>query len=246
MIKILVIGESCIDKFIYGDIDRLSPEAPIPVLKPTHIVENRGMCGNVIENLKSLEKNIEITEWTQTEIITKTRYVEQKSNYMFIRIDEGEITPCKPLSTISEDTITNSDIVIVSDYNKGFLDLETIKNIGTLSKLSILDSKKILTDDIVNSYTFIKLNENEFKNNSHLTNINNIIVTLGKKGAMMDNIMYKNFDPHETIDVSGAGDTFVASFILEYFKTKNIKNSITFANKMAAKVVNKKGVSTPL
>jgi sugar/nucleoside kinase (ribokinase family) len=49
----------------------------------------------------------------------------------------------------------------------------------------------------------------------------------------------------ETIDVSGAGDTFTASFILKYYETKNVKDSIIFANEMSSKVVSKRGVTTP-
>ena len=58
--KILVIGELCIDKFIYGSVTRMCPEAPVPVLNPTEEIENRGMAGNVVENLKVLKKDLEI------------------------------------------------------------------------------------------------------------------------------------------------------------------------------------------
>jgi len=50
MIKILVFGELCTDKYVYGNVERLSPEAPVPILKPTTIIENYGMAGNVVEN----------------------------------------------------------------------------------------------------------------------------------------------------------------------------------------------------
>ena len=49
----------------------------------------------------------------------------------------------------------------------------------------------------------------------------------------------------ETIDVSGAGDTFTASFTLKYLETKDVSESIIFANKMASIVVSKRGVTTP-
>ena len=54
MKKILVIGELCIDRFVYGDTKRLSPEAPVPVFNPIETIENKGMAGNVVENVKSL------------------------------------------------------------------------------------------------------------------------------------------------------------------------------------------------
>ena len=87
MIKILVIGELCVDRFVYGNVNRLSPEAPVPVLNPVETIENKGMAGNVVENLKSLMDDVEILHWHQHEKIVKTRYVDKKSNHMFIRVD---------------------------------------------------------------------------------------------------------------------------------------------------------------
>ena len=52
MVKILVIGELCVDRFVYCEIKRLCPEAPVPVLNPVYTTTNDGMAGNVVENLK--------------------------------------------------------------------------------------------------------------------------------------------------------------------------------------------------
>ena len=246
MVKVLVIGEICTDRFVYGEIERLSPEAPVPVLKPIELIENTGMAGNVVENLLSIDSTLQIKHWHQPEIITKTRYVEKKSNHMIVRIDEGENNYCSNIGYIDEAEIKNADIVIVSDYNKGFLSLDNIEKIGNISKLSLLDSKKILSNQIVSKYKFVKLNKNEYISNSHLTNNNNVFVTMGSDGAMYQNKLYKSPNPAETIDVSGAGDTFVASFILEFYKTNNIEQSIEYANKMASIVVSKRGVAIPI
>lgn len=246
MIKVLVIGEICTDRFVYGEIERLSPEAPVPVLKPIEIIENSGMAGNVVQNLLAIDSSLEITHWYQPEMITKTRYVEKKSNHMIVRIDEGENTDCSNIGKIDEDEIKDFDIVIVSDYNKGFLTLDDIENIACAAKLSILDSKKILNDNVVSKYTFVKLNKNEYISNSHLIGKKNIIVTMGAEGAMIDNKIFESPNPSETIDVSGAGDTFVSSFILKYFQNKNIEESIKFGNEMASIVVSKRGVVTPV
>ena len=58
--KILVIGDSCIDRFVYCDINRICPEAPVPVLNPIKVVENEGMAGNVVKNLESLGATVEL------------------------------------------------------------------------------------------------------------------------------------------------------------------------------------------
>ena len=55
--EITVIGELCRDYFYYGETNRLSPEAPVPVFNPLFHVENPGMAGNVVENLKSLNES---------------------------------------------------------------------------------------------------------------------------------------------------------------------------------------------
>jgi bifunctional ADP-heptose synthase (sugar kinase/adenylyltransferase) len=245
--KIIVIGESCKDVFVYGDCNRLSPEAPVPVMIPKVIKDNLGMSGNVVKNLEALDSNIEIVHWHQEELITKTRYVDKKSNHMFLRVDEGEIeiTPFE-LNISKTNEIQNVDLVIVSDYNKGFLSHEQLIQIGKFSKISILDSKKKLTKEIVDSFTFVKLNEREFEKNKDLSECKNIITTLGSRGAIYNGKIYVSPNPKETIDVSGAGDTFTSSFILKFFKTKNFESSIIYANRMASIVVSKRGVTTPL
>jgi D-beta-D-heptose 7-phosphate kinase/D-beta-D-heptose 1-phosphate adenosyltransferase len=243
--NILVIGEVCTDKFIYCKIDRLSPEAPVPILTPVKTTKNSGMAGNVVSNLKALEPTYYTMLIGQTEVITKTRYVEEKSNHMFLRLDEGEetVTPLK--WTLDFETILkDSDIVIVSDYNKGFLDNNHLWTIGHLAKLSILDTKRKLSQDVANKYSFIKLNEGEAKNNLHL-DPKNLIITLGSKGALYNRKLIPQINPQETIDVSGAGDTFTATFILNYFKYKNIDQAIVEANLKAGSVVTKRGVVTP-
>ena len=60
-LKVLVIGESCDDVFIYGEVLRLSPEAPVPVIKPLRETYSKGMAENVELNLKSLGVNTHLT-----------------------------------------------------------------------------------------------------------------------------------------------------------------------------------------
>jgi bifunctional ADP-heptose synthase (sugar kinase/adenylyltransferase) len=243
--RIAVIGENCNDIFIYGDCNRLSHEAPVPVMIPIETKENLGMSGNVVKNIEALS-DARIVHICQTEVIKKTRYVDKKSNHMFLRVDEGESNiQTLDLNISKTNAIVNSDIVIVSDYDKGFLSDEAIKKIGSIAKLSILDSKKKLSKEIIESYTFVKLNESEYKQNIQFKECKNIITTLGSKGAQFDGKIYPSPSPKETIDVSGAGDTFTASFILKYFETKNVETSIIFANEMASVVVSKRGVATP-
>lgn len=245
---ITIIGELCHDIFVYGDVKRMCPEAPVPILTDTNIESNSGMVGNVKQNLLSHEPSLEISLINQTKLITKTRYIDEKTNHMFLRVDEGEENiDTLTLSPEQIKQITESDLVIVSDYNKGFLNEETLIQIGKLSTLSVIDTKKIITNDLIDSFTFIKLNEHEYQRNKNISdkNKNKFIITLGINGAKHNDIIFPSPSPKQTIDVSGAGDTFTAFFSLRYYETKNILESIKFANQMASIVVSKRGVATP-
>jgi len=249
MKKILVIGELCIDRFVYGDVKRLSAEAPVPVFNELETVENRGMAGNVVENIKSLYEDCEIIHWHQPDKIIKTRYVDFKSNHMFIRVDDEKI-PCDKIVYITPEqrrTISESDAVIISDYDKGYLTKDIIKNIAAISKLTILDSKKVLDYSTISDVDYIKLNYNEYLNNKELCDSfkEKFIITKGKDGASFNGVNYESTNPQQTIDVSGAGDTFMASFLIKLLTTDSVEESIKFANDACANVVNKKGVSTP-
>ena len=246
MFKILVIGEKCLDRFMYCDVSRFSPEAPVPVLNPVEIVENDGLAGNVVRNILAMKSDSLVAHWYQDEIITKTRFVEKKSNHMFLRLDDGESNISK-VELIDErvEELSNFNIVIVSDYDKGFMTNDDLLTIGKNSKVSILDSKRKLSKEIVDSFTFVKLNEKESLQNSDLLECKNILVTLGSKGTKFNDEVYPSPNPQETIDVSGAGDTFTSAFILKYLETGDIKTSIIYANEMASIVVSKRGVAVP-
>ena len=92
----------------------------------------------------------------------------------------------------------------------------------------------------------MKLNESEFsKHNFNDNSLNKLLITLGSNGAKYQGKIYPSPNPKETIDVSGAGDTFTSSFTLKYLETKDVEESIIFSNKMASIVVSKRGVATP-
>jgi D-beta-D-heptose 7-phosphate kinase/D-beta-D-heptose 1-phosphate adenosyltransferase len=244
--KILVIGETCVDEFVYGKIDRLCPEAPVPVFVPIETIYNPGMSGNVVANIKALDSKAKIEHWYQTSSITKTRFVDHKSNQMVIRVDKGDddVTPLKHLHKNIE-TIKKADIVIVSDYNKGFINDNYIIDIARNAKFSILDSKRKLNRDLIKHFTFVKLNESEALQNKEISQSPNIITTLGSKGTSYQGKIIPQTNPQQTIDVSGAGDTFVAAFALDYYSSLNVVEAISYANQMASNVVSKRGVATP-
>ena len=239
--KVLVIGDSCIDKFVYGDCNRICPEAPVPVFNPIEQKSNGGMAKNVFNNLASLAKNWDIDLVTNEDEITKTRLVDIKTNQMLLRVDEDD--SCK---RVKNDVITrlgDYDAVIISDYNKGFLTERIIQYLIDKYPLSFIDSKKIF-DKWINETTFIKINEFEFdKNQKYLKNYKgNLLVTLGENGVKYNDTIIPPQRKAEVSDLSGAGDTFFAAFVFSYLTSKNVIESIAFAQKCALEVVEKKGV----
>mgnify|MGYP003133336501 CR=1 FL=1 len=243
--NILVIGEGCRDIYRYGDSTRLCPEAPVPVLNvdQNKVSINSGMAMNVYNNIKSLTDNDDVDIVTNDgwQNVTKTRYVDSKTNYLILRVDQNdEIERCD----VKKIDLSKYDCVVISDYNKGFLLEEDIEYISKNHNLTFLDTKKIL-GDWCNNITYIKINENEYNKTKHMLDKNidtRLIITLGSQGAKYLNKTYPVSEV-EIKDTSGAGDTFVAALCVEYTKTKDIDSSIRFANNCATQVVQRKGVS---
>ena len=244
MLKVLVAGDSCIDKFVYGTCDRLSPEAPVPVLKHITTREMPGMAGNVVRNVKAFSSTVELL--TQESHITKVRYVDSKSNQHIMRFDtdpdqnrQHDIfsAGCKH----AKDAITgNYDIVILSDYNKGFLHRNHIRSFTSrMTQPVYVDSKKPDISCFKNS--IIKLNEKEFNLSGHtIDTTSTLLKTLGSRGSSCNGQIYPS-NSVEVFDVSGAGDTFLASFAIYHGVTNDIPAAIKFANKCASIVVQHKG-----
>ena len=86
--KILVLGDACEDVYVYGKCNRLAPEAPVPVFVKTKEKRNGGMALNVFNNLTSLGANCDIIH--NQEKIEKTRYVDEGTNHLFMRVDSDE------------------------------------------------------------------------------------------------------------------------------------------------------------
>lgn len=247
MNKIAVIGDSCTDVFVYGDCYRLNPEAPTPVLKESYRKEYMGMAANVAKNVNAL--GLECTLITQVENIIKTRYVDEKSNYILLRIDnDNKVTPFERKDLFTY--IKQFDLVIISDYDKGFLSEGILTTIFNAAKLSFIDTKKAIGPWIKDA-TFIKINEAEYKNPKNDLDFifreidSKFIVTKGEWGV---SYLGKTYPPkkHITVrDVVGAGDSFLASLSCHYLLYHDIEKAIKFANVCAGEVVAQKGVAFP-
>jgi D-beta-D-heptose 7-phosphate kinase/D-beta-D-heptose 1-phosphate adenosyltransferase len=243
MKKILVVGEYGIDKFVYGRIERLNPEAPTPVMVPVYEKENFGMAGNVYKNLESTGE-FEVEFFGNPVPAIKTRFVEEKSNYILLRTDEND--QVQRIESIPYNYIASFDAVVISDYNKGFLEPGDIRAIASVAKLTFMDTKKPL-DTWAIGINWIKINDKEFRNPKHNPTVmdslnDSLIVTAGGSGAIYKDKVYPT-ESANVVDVVGAGDTFMSAFVYYTLKGKKIDQCIDFANKCSHGAVIRRGVS---
>ena len=243
--NVLLLGDACIDKYHYGFCERLSPEAPVPVLRHTRTEERDGMCLNVKNNLIAF--GIRPDTYHNSMLLSKERFVDSKTKQHLMRFDKGEVNSSHPfsVSTLKKLDIKRYDVVVVSDYNKGFIP----DNVATLlAELCtshtiplFVDSKKRDLSCYENAY--LKINQKEYAEVKKFPLNYELIVTLGPDGARWNDQIFKTA-PCEVFDVSGAGDTFLAAMVAEYLKTKSLPKAIEFANRCAGIVVQKFGLST--
>lgn len=240
--KVLVVGESCTDVFIYGTSNRKSPEGNGSVFIPKKEIYGGGMAANVANNIAAMGIDVDII--TDDGTITKTRYVNEETNELYLRVDENDTT--NRINVNALPNLLNYNAIIISDYCKGFLTEDDIAEIASKHDLVIVDTKKIL-GDWCKDVAFIKLNRFEAQNNHDIILEkkwleDKIITTLDGSGASYKGNVIK-VEKVENADVSGAGDTFVAGFVARYLDSQNIEESIDWANYCAKEVVKEKGVS---
>jgi D-beta-D-heptose 7-phosphate kinase/D-beta-D-heptose 1-phosphate adenosyltransferase len=240
--KFLVIGDSCTDIFVYGECNRLCPEAPVPVFNPQHSTSNAGMAGNVAANIRALGRRCDlITNINQPK---KTRYVDNKTNQMIVRVDEND-TINESFNIDNIDIIDQYDAIIISEYDKGFLTPRHVTDICDSHDNVFIDSKKIDLSH-VNDCRYLKINEYEFERAKHSISIEptKLIVTRGGSGCEHNGTVYPPRKVREVRDVSGAGDTFMAALVIGVTSGKSISVAIDWAQQCAADVIRKRGVAT--
>ncbi|WP_017726150.1 D-glycero-beta-D-manno-heptose-7-phosphate kinase [Halalkalibacterium ligniniphilum] len=294
-LKVLVIGDIMLDIYYQGDVNRVSPEAPVPVVSINQINKNLGGAANVATNLKGLGCQVEIIgligndnagedvckllsenninhnlvkeEGKQT--TTKTRVVG--GHQQIVRFDHESISFDAKASLRLKKVIkrsletNNPDSVIISDYAKGVCSIEICsfiiescykKNIpvvvdpkGTdwqkysgaymvtpnLNELSEVLGEKIENVDTIVSNVAYRI-KNKFT-------INNIVVTRSEKGITLvceKEVLHDIAKAREVYDVSGAGDTVIAT-LAAFINKRDLKSAIKVANIAAGIVVGKPG-----
>ena len=236
MSKVLIIGDVIIDKYIYGTSERLSPEAPVPIVKYQNIQESIGGAGLVYENLKNLDISCDILDLSNPKCI-KTRVI--CDGHYVTRIDEDYKT-LNALDTIKKKDFSEYEYVILSDYNKGVLDnaKEIIKHINLFDCKIIVDPKQHASQyegawlAKPNKKEYIELGFTNWKGNIITTSAGNVIE------AFIDNQSF-TLSPNqvEVNDVTGAGDCFLAAFVYALILGEDFNTSLKIAVNAATESV---------
>ena len=296
--QILVFGDYMVDKYIYGNVNRISPEAPVPVISMKKEQLKLGGAGNVINNLVSLGARVKVLgcigddkpgefilgafsddkinidyfkQYDELKTIQKTRIVSK--NQQFMRIDE-EIIKELPKSYYNyineniEKILEDVDSIVISDYAKGAVNknfAQLLIEAGNKKNIPIIVDPKGSDYTKYNGATLCTPNMKELqdvcknickseidiekygKEIVNKFNFDYLVITRSEDGISLISKEEKKDFPakaKDVIDVSGAGDTVVASISLLKTIDLNIDEICILANLAASVVVSKFGTST--
>jgi rfaE bifunctional protein kinase chain/domain len=283
--RIAVVGDLMLDRYFWGKVSRISPEAPVPVVEVDEESTRLGGAANVANNIASLGgvpimigvvgsdiganilKNIVAGNGFPTDGIVvdssrpttiKTRVIAHGQHVVRIdqekKVDLDADMQAKVLTSL-ENQITSLDGIILEDYNKGVLTKELIKSIIKLAK----DHKKTITvDPKFNNFFDYQgvsvfkpnrketeealgrrlntLNEIEGAARELLTQLktDNVLMTLGEKGMLLlelnGSLAHVETKARNVADVSGAGDTVIATLTMAMVAGASVRESAALAN----------------
>lgn len=297
-LKVLVIGDLMIDHYLYGNCNRISPEAPVPVVEVKSESYMLGGAANVIKNLCALgskpgvisvagkddnapvllnllsELDIDtagIIQDPQRQTTVKTRVLAV--NHQLIRLDRETRHPLDgatetELLALVETQIADNDLVLLSDYDKGLLTPSFLKGIFEICRRhkvkSIVDPKgldfsKYLGVNIIKPNkkeaslaTGIAITDRESLQNAckkikDITGCDDVIITMSEEGMAYytdEKLAVIPTKALDVVDITGAGDTVLASLGMAIASGRSLDDACDFANHAAAVVVSKVGTAT--
>ncbi len=295
--KIVVVGDFMLDRYVWGEVKRISPEAPVPVVEVLEDAQRPGGAGNVVHNLQSLgarcvavgligedsnagelrglmeSSGVDISGLVATgdrPTTVKTRILA--GDQQLLRVDREEPRPVPPeleslLCERVREAVTDADALILQDYNKGVLTNGLIRAaIDEAKKRAIVISVDPKRDNFWEYYgaTLIKPNLREAEGalgrdlarptdferagNELLMRLqcDYVLITRGSEGmnlfAQNEQARHIATKARMISDVSGAGDTVIATITLGLVAGLNGVEAATLANKAAGYVVGRVGV----
>jgi rfaE bifunctional protein kinase chain/domain len=290
--RVLVVGDVMLDRYWFGDVHRISPEAPVPVLKVSRVEERPGGAANVARNITSLGAHCTLlsvvgadeagdclqkllTEDGGVEAllhrdegfstIVKLRAVARQQQLLRIDFEtppSHEVLQAK-LADYKE-KLPDCDVVILSDYGKGGL-----THIAEMIRLARAAGKRVLADPKGEDYaryqgaTLLTPNRSEFREvagswgseaelNSKAEklraelNLEALLVTRSEEGMSLfraGNVLHEPTQAREVFDVSGAGDTVIATLAVMLASGADLGEAVRIANRAAGIVVGKLGTA---
>lgn len=285
-----------LDEYVTGSSNRLSPEAPVPVVLKSNSRFHLGGCGNVCNNLKSLGASVKLISIIGNDDsgkhilkLCKSNGINHKllkksyfktphkqrivvENNQLIRVDNEDSminlnrNDKNKIMKHLKEWISSVDIIIFSDYNKGisFIAQETIK-IAKKNKKTIIIDPKSSDLNLYKGADLITPNLNEYESivgkcNGHdeitkkglsllsIYQFQNILVTRGKDGmSLLAKNRKRSFEikasKKDVFDVTGAGDTVIATIAFFQALGSDLYQSVTLSNVAAGIVVSKQGTS---
>ena len=297
--RVLVVGDVMLDRYVTGTVDRVSPEAPIPVMRVDDEDEMLGGAGNVARNIASLGGQValvgligddrsgeRLTELLnghdgiefhsvvngQTPTTVKTRYLAAGQQLLRTDVETKMLPQQKALAQIvahARSALPTANVVVLSDYAKGVLTDEVIAEIIAAAAKSdvsvVVDPKSVnlsrykgaalLTPnrDELTRATGIAINDDEAAARAAdmalaISGAGAVLVTRGSQGMTL---VINGEDPshlrpraREVFDVSGAGDTVVATVAAVLSAGHSLEAAAALANISAGVVVGKIGTAT--
>ncbi len=247
--RVVVVGDAMVDVWVHGRVDRISPEAPVPVFVEERRQTRPGGAGNVVENLRALGCTVGYPYTVKG--ATKTRYVV--NNQQIFRADEEDC------SAIDETTQQRSferatqepcDVMILSDYAKGALPASLCQRMIAWAKAKgvkvVVDPKGADWSKYAHADA-ITPNQREWEAMVDCPPHGATLVTLGARGMHLHwlgehtEIPATNSGP---VDVTGAGDTVVAVLAAALAVGFDLEQAARLANAAAGVTVGKFGTAT--
>jgi rfaE bifunctional protein kinase chain/domain len=298
--RLLVVGDIMLDRFIWGKVSRISPEAPVPVVEVEHETTMLGGAANVVNNIVSLGGNVLLCavvgdDSTGREIISKLNELNDniRSGIFFerdrptsvktriiahaqqvVRYDRERRIPLQLKTTnlilnfIREKKEDLSGI-IVSDYGKGVVSsqlMDGLKNVISDSNFPVTVDPNVKNFPLYKNVTIITPNQNqageiagwEIVNEEDLKKVgkkllNNkkceaLLITRGEDGMTLfekeGRVTHIKSMARKVFDVTGAGDTVIATLTLGIAAGLDIKSAAYLSNMAAGIVVGEVGTST--
>tara|TARA_B100000900_G_scaffold30547_1_gene23195 strand:- start:1467 stop:2396 length:930 start_codon:yes stop_codon:yes gene_type:complete len=277
--NILVIGDIMLDKYSHGSVTRMSPEAPVPIVDINKIEYKPGGASNVAKNLSALGMKVTLLGITGDdpelkELIKVLRHTDIKfdpvkditirtslksrvigNDQHLMRLDHEDRNKTKlhnDLLKKIEKYIKQTDLVILSDYDKGVIKpiANKVIDIANNNKIKVLVDPKGADFSVYKNSFLVKPNELEFsvivgqtKNKNQMIekgkklkkdlNINSLLLTLGKNGMILfekNSVISFPTSQKDVYDVTGAGDTVISVLAASLASNKTLKKSCEIAN----------------